>query len=141
MLRISRYIYLVISWLFVVGVVAQVFLVGMIVVAVKMGWDPHIGLGHSLAAPLLLMLITMYLGRLPISMKRLTWLLFGVYVLQADVIIFLRGQAPVLSAFHPVLALVDFALGLTLARRALPLARQSHVLNSFPAKLETSSDQ
>ena len=141
MIRISRYIYLVISWLFVLGVVAQVFLVGMIVVAVKMGWDPHIGLGHTLAAPLLLMLITMYLGRLPVSMKRLTWLLFGVYVLQADVIIFLRGQAPVLSAFHPVLALVDFFLGLTLARRALPLARQSRVPSGIPAKLETFTDQ
>src|SRR5512146_622700 len=134
MVRISRYIYLVISWLFVAGVVTQVFFVGMIIVAVKMGWDPHIGLGHTLAAPLLLMLITMYLGRLPVPMKRLTWLLFGVYVLQADVLIFLRGQAPVLSAFHPVLALVDFFLGLTLARRALPLARQSQVPASIPEK-------
>ena len=140
MIRISRYIYLVISWLFVVGIVAQVFLVGMIVVAVKMGWDPHIGLGHTLAAPLLLMLITMYLGRLAVSMKRLTWVLFGVYVLQADVLIFLRGQAPVLSAFHPVLALVDFALGLTLALRALPLARQSQAPASNPAQINTSSN-
>ena len=141
MIRISRYLYLGISWLFVVGVVAQVFLVGMVVVAVKWGWNPHIGLGHTLAAPLLLMLITMYLGRLPVSMKRLTWLLFGVYVLQADVLIFLRGQAPVLSAFHPVLALVDFALGLTLARRAVPLARQSQIPAGNPAALETSSNR
>lgn len=141
MIRISRYIYLAISWLFVVGVMTQVFLVGMIVVAVKMGWDPHIGLGHTLALPLLLMLITMYLGRLPASMKRLTWLLFGVYVLQADVLIFLRGQAPVLSAFHPVLALVDFALGLTLARRAWPLAIQSQADISLPTTLETSQNR
>jgi hypothetical protein len=77
--------------------VTQVFLAGMVVVAARMGWDNHIGLGHSLAGPLLFMLVTMYLGRLPGSMKRLTWLLFGVYVLQADVLIFLRVQAPVLS--------------------------------------------
>ncbi|HRO91079.1 MAG TPA: hypothetical protein PLC06_11325, partial [Promineifilum sp.] len=71
-----------------------------------------------LALPLLVMLITMYIGKLPGRMKRLTWLLFLVYVLQADVLIFLRVSAPILSAFHPVLALIDFALGLMLARQA-----------------------
>lgn len=125
MIKVSRYIYLAASWLFVAGVVTQVFLAGMVVVAVKMSWDGHIGLGHSLAGPLLLMLISMYLGKLPGPMKLLTWSLFGVYVLQADVLIFLRVQAPVLSAFHPVLALIDFALGWVLARRAWSLVRQT----------------
>lgn len=121
MVRVSRFVYLGAAWLFVAGVAAQVFLAGMVVVAGRMGWDVHRGLGHTLAAPLLFMLVSMYLGRLPGSLKRLTWLLIAAYVLQADVVIFLRGQAPVISAFHPVFALVDFALGLTLARRALPL--------------------
>lgn len=125
MARISRYAYLGFAWLFVIGVLAQVFLAGMVVVARKMGWDAHIGLGHSLGFPLLLMLISMYLGKMPRSVKRLTWLLFGVYFLQADVLIFLRVQAPVLSAFHPVMALLDFALGYALARQAIPLARQA----------------
>ena len=124
MTKIARYIYLVTAWLFAVGVAVQVFLAGMVVVALRMGWGNHVTLGHSLAGPLLVMLVTLYLGRLPGSMKRLTWLLFGVYVLQADVVIFLRFQAPVIAALHPVLALADFALGLALARRAWPLARQ-----------------
>jgi hypothetical protein len=124
MVKIFRYGYLVFSWLFVVGVVLQVFLAGMVVVARQSGWDGHIGLGHSLGGPLILMLISMYAGRLPGSMKRLTWLLFAVYFLQADVLIFLRVEAPVLSALHPVLALADFALGLALARRAWPVAKQ-----------------
>jgi len=118
MARISRFVYLFAAWLFVVGVTVQVFLAGMSVVAQRMGWDTHRGLGHGLAFPLLVMLVTLYLGRLPGSMKWLTWLLFGVYVLQSDVVIFLRLQAPVIAALHPVLALVDFALGLALARRA-----------------------
>jgi len=63
-------------------------------------------------------------------MKRLTWLLFLVYLLQADVLIFLRASAPVLSALHPVLALVDFALGLVLARQAAALARAGEVAES-----------
>lgn len=140
MARISRYVYLAAAWLFVAGVMAQVFLAGMAVVAMALSWEPHIGLGHTLAGPLLVMLVSMYLGRLPRSMKWLTWLLFGAYVLQADVLIFLRFTAPVLSAFHPVMALVDFALGLTLARRAWPLTRPDQGTVSVPAGLETSTD-
>ena len=141
MTKISRYVYLGAAWLFVIGVLTQVFLAGMVVVARQIGWDYHRGLGHFLAAPLLFMLISMYLGRLPGSTKRLTWLLFGAYVLQADVLIFLRVQAPLLSAFHPVMALVDFALGWTLARRALPLTRQIPDAVSVPAGLETTANR
>lgn len=71
------------------------------------------------------MLISMYLSRLPRQMKWLTWLLFLVYVLQADIVIFLEDQVPLIAALHPVLALIDFALGLALARRAWSLVRQS----------------
>jgi len=139
MARISRYVYLVAAWLFVVGVVVQVFLVGMVVVARMLGWDYHISLGHGLAAPLLVMLVAQYPGRLPRQMKSLTWLLFGVYFLQADVVIFLRFQAPVVAAVHPVLALVDFALGLTLAQRAWSLVRQVQMPVSPQTNLEAST--
>ena len=124
MLKGSRWIYLAAAGLFLLGVVTQVFLAGMVVVASRMSWNNHIGLGHTLAGPLLLMLISMYLGRLPGPVKRLTWILFAVYILQADVVIFLSHQAPIVSALHPVLALVDFTLGLALARRAWAVVRQ-----------------
>ena len=122
-MKASRRIYLIFAWLFVVGVVVQVFLAGMAVVAGRWPWANHVTFGHLLAAPLLAMLIAMYVGKLPGRMKRLTWLLFAVYVLQADVLIFMRASAPVLSALHPVLALVDFALGLALARQATAIVR------------------
>jgi hypothetical protein len=122
-MKASRIAYAVLAWLFVAGVMVQVFFAGMAVVARQWPWTNHINLGHSLAAPLLLMLLTMYLGKLPGRMKRLTWLLFAVYVLQADVLIFLRASVPVLSALHPVLALADFALGLVLAREATAVVR------------------
>lgn len=131
MVKAARYTYFGAAVLFLVGVVVQVFLAGMVVVAIRMGWDPHIGLGHSLAGPLLIMLISMYLGKMPGPVKKLTWLQFVVYALQADVIIFLRFQAPVVSALHPVLALVDFALGLALAQKAWGLLRQLTV-DSLP---------
>jgi hypothetical protein len=136
--KASRYIYLVAAWLFVSGVIVQVFLAGMVVVALQIGWNYHGELGHWLAGPLVLMLVCQYPGRLPRRMKQLTWLLFGVYVLQADVIIFLRFQAPVVSALHPVLALVDFVLGLSLARRAWPLTSQGQAPANVLPELETS---
>lgn len=125
MARGARLVYMVTAWLFVVGVLAQVFLAGMVVVAARMGWDNHADLGHALGLPLLVMLVTVYLGRFPGRMKGLTWLLFLVYVMQADVLIFMRDSAPVLAAFHPVLALVDFALGLKLATMARSLAGET----------------
>jgi hypothetical protein len=140
MAKVFRYVYLGAAWLFLVGVVCQVYLAGMTVVARKINWDNHIGLGHIIGGPLILMLLSAYLGQLSGSMKRLTWVLFGVYVLQADVLIFLRVQVPLLSAFHPVLALVDFALGLTLARRAWPLARQELARAGAPANLKTPAE-
>jgi hypothetical protein len=130
-MRISRNLYAIAAWAFVVGVAVQVFLVGMTVVAGQWGWAGHINLGHLLAVPLLVMVVTVFTGKYPTSMKRLTLLLFGVYVLQADVLIFLRVSVPVLSALHPVLALVDFALGALLARRAQAL-RQEPVVNAAP---------
>jgi hypothetical protein len=138
--KVFRYTYLVAACLFLAGVVLQVFLAGMVVVALRMGWDNHIGLGHFLAAPLLVMLVSQYPGRFPRRMKQLTWLLFGVYVLQADIVIFLRAQAPLVSALHPVLALVDFALGLALARRAWPLVKQVQAPAGVLPEMEISAN-
>ena len=123
MVKVTRYIYLVLACLFVIGVVYQVYLAGLVVVASRAGWGDHIGLGHTLAGPLLLMLITQYLARLPRSSKTLTWILFVAYALQADVVIFMRGSAPLVSALHPVLALVDFAIGYALVVRTWRLIK------------------
>ncbi len=113
--------YRILTWLFLAGVLAQVFLAGLVVVAGTSSWESHIGLGHGLGLPLILMVATMYLGGLPRTTKRLTLLLLFIYILhQADVVIFLRDSAPYLAALHPVMALLDFAIGWRLARRTYP---------------------
>ena len=136
-MKVSKFIYSGAAWLFVLGVSVQVFLAGLVVVARKASWNPHIGFGHILAAPLLIMLVSMYIGRIARPLKWMTWLLFVVYALQSDVLIFLRLQAPVISALHPVLALVDFALGITLARRVWLLALQGQEPVKEQSTLET----
>ena len=125
MARLSRMTYLVASLLFLVGIALQVFLAGMVVVALQMGWSSHRDLGYALALPLLVMLLTAYLGRLPRRMKWITWLLFLVYIIQADVLIFLRTSLPIASAFHPVLALVDCVLAVYLTYQAWDMVRRN----------------
>ena len=135
MTKISRFVYLAASSLFLIGVTLQVFLAGMVVVALQGGWASHRDLGHTLALPLLIMLVTAYLSRLPCNMKWLTWLIFGVYVIQADVIIFMRDSMPFVSAFHPVLALVDFVLAASLVYQAWKLVRNAREDRTAPAEL------
>jgi hypothetical protein len=135
MTKVSRIVYLAASTLFLVGVSLQVFLAGMVVVALRTGWGNHRDLGHALALPLLIMLVTAYLGRLPSKMKWMTWLLLGVYIIQADVIIFMRASYPYVSAFHSVLALVDFGLGAFLVYQVWKLVQDDREERPIPTKL------
>ena len=136
MVKISRIVYLAASSLFLFGVAVQVFLAGMVVVAFQMGWSNHRDLGHTLALPLLVMLVSAYLGHLPQKMKWLTWSLFAVYVIQADVLIFMRSSLPVASAFHPVLALLDAVLAGVLVSQAWNLVRATRSEVTAPAKFD-----
>ena len=123
--RISRYIYLVLAWLFVLGILGQVYLVGLSLLGDRPSWPDHIDLGHSIGPLALLMLIFAYVGRLPRSMKLLTWLNFGIYVLIADIVIFMTDSAPKVAALHPVLAFLLFPVAATLAVRITMLVRAS----------------
>ena len=128
-------IYLVSAWVFLAAVVAQVLLVGLVVVARQMSWELHIGFGHMVGVPILPMLITVYLGKLPGNMKRLTWLLFAVFFVQAEVIIFMRDAFPYVAAFHPVLALLDFAIAWNLIKQASALLRSGQPLTKEPIQV------
>ena len=107
------------TWLFIAGVVIQVTLAGLTVVAGQIDWSIHKDLGHIIGLPLYIMAITMYIAKADRPVKRTTWLLLLVFVIQTGVTIFLRfSPAPVvyLSALHPVMALFDFWLALRLLR-------------------------
>lgn len=123
-LRVSYYAYAVATWLFVVGILMQVFLIGLSLLGRQATWQIHIGLGHGLAIAPLLMVVLAYIGRMPRPMKPLTWLALVIYVLLADVVIFMRDSAPLVAAFHPVLAVVLFGITGFLAIRTWRLVRE-----------------
>ncbi len=133
---IFLWIYAISAGLFLTGVVVQVFLAGLVVVARRAGWAYHASLGHILGLFLILMLVTMVPAKLPAGgSRRLTILLFVVYFLQSDVLIFLRETAPYAAALHPVLALIDFWL----AQHLLRLSSRQLRRDTTPDRIEETA--
>lgn len=118
MVKWTRILYLSAAWLFPAAMLIQVFLVGLSLFTGQAYWSTHREVGHSLAVLPLLLVMLAYLGRLPRSEKLLIWLLFGVYLVQAEVFAAIRDAVPLFAAFHPVLALVLFALAILIALRS-----------------------
>lgn len=123
--RIFRYLYLIAAWLFVLGILGQIYLVGLSLLGDRPSWEDHVNLGHTIGGFALLMIIFAYVGRLPRLMKRLTWLNFGIYFLIADIVIFMIDSAAKVAALHPVLAMLLFPVAATLAIRITMIVRAS----------------
>src|SRR5689334_10784445 len=114
----TRIIYLIIAWLFPVAILVQLLFVGLSLFTSQPYWDAHITLGHTIGVLPILLVVLGYLGRLPRRMIILTWLALGTYIIQAEVFAAIRTDAPLFAAFHPVLALVLFALAMFIAWQA-----------------------
>jgi hypothetical protein len=124
----TRIVFFLLAWLFVVGIVIQVYLIGLSLFVTQSSLftrrailDIHIGLGHWIGILPLLMLALALLVRFPRPLKLQTGSLFALYLLQAQVFALTRQDAPVVAALHPVLALLLFILSLATARRSLNL--------------------
>lgn len=124
-LALSRYAYALTAWLFAAGILIQVFLIGLTFLGGQPSLQTHTGLGHGLAVAPLVMIVAAYIGRLPHLMKLFTWIALVVYILLADVVIFMRGSAPIIAALHPVLAVILFGTVGSLAIRISRLIREA----------------
>lgn len=120
--RVGRYAYVGLAWLFVVAVLVQVFLAGLYVFGPTANtWIAvHIMTGHIFELFPVLILVAALVGRLSLRMTLLSLLLLVLYGLQYA---FINLQdvvgSYVVAAFHPVNALLIFALSLALARGSL----------------------
>lgn len=113
-----RIIYAAVAWLFVAGVLTQVFLAGLSIFASRIYWDIHNGLGYTIGFVPMPLIILAILSRLPRATIGLTGLLFVLSIIQT-LLPSMRGEAPVVAALHPVNALAMFWVALALARRSL----------------------
>ena len=135
MVKWTRIIYLIIAWLFPVAILVQVLFVGLSLFTGHSYWDAHIGFGHTIGILPILLVILGYLARLPRRTIILNWLVLGIYLVQAEVFAAIRADVPLFAAFHPVLALVLFALALSLALQARTFVRPA------PVAVSTTSEQ
>ena len=119
----ARYVYLGLVWLYVAGILVQVFLAGMGLFGIPRDFAPHVGLGWLLHLVPILLLIAAAVARVG---SRLIWWNVALLVVQFVQPIFAlaRDDTPVVAAFHPVLALVIFWLAVTIGLKAWRLVRE-----------------
>lgn len=122
----GRYVYAGLVWTYVAGILVQVFLVGMGLFGTAHDFQPHVGLGWLLHLVPILLLIVGAVARVG---ARLLWWNAALLVVQfiQPILATLRQDQPVVAAFHPVLAVIIFWLGVTLGLGALRLAREPAV--------------
>jgi hypothetical protein len=111
-----RYAYLILIWLFLLGVIGQFFLAGYAAFG-GISWEIHQGMGHTVSYPTLLLLVFVFAGWLPRPMPLLTG--FLVLLLVGQIALAMVGDdTPIVGAFHPLNALVIAGLAAHLAWRA-----------------------
>jgi len=119
----ARYTYLGLVWLFLVGIVVQVFLAGMGLFGVPRDFEAHIGLGWLLHLGPVLLLIAAAIAQVG---RRIIW--WNVALLLAvgiqPFLPAMKKDLPFAAALHPVNALIIFWLTLTIGLQAWRLVRQ-----------------
>jgi Family of unknown function (DUF6220) len=117
--RFARVGALVTSSLFALGVLLQVFLAGAGIFVSSSWWALHATLGMSLGLFPLAFLLLARIGHLGRWSLWLGGLVFGLVALQVVLITIPDTLGlPILSALHPVNALVIFGLAVSLIQRA-----------------------
>ncbi len=115
MRSIARTIHLVVAWLFVAGLVIQVFLAGLGVFSGPTSFVTHRDVGYGLSVVPIVLLVAGVLGGLGRRLAVLAVLVFGLFILQS-VFVAMRASAPSIAALHPVNGFLIVLLALIIAR-------------------------
>ena len=113
--KIFRYLYLMLSWIFLAGLVYQMYTAGLAAVARKISWGLHGETGFLLLLLALLQLLLIIPARLP---KPAGWISSGAFVTIMVQVFLLGDRDSAFSALHPVFGLFLFGLAWWLARAA-----------------------
>ena len=116
-MRLARQAHLVLSFLFVGGVVVQVFLAGLGVFDRASMFQTHANWGYLLEIVPLLLLVLAAVGRLGRRQIIYAAALFGMFLLQS-IFVALRGDLPMIAALHPVNGFAILLVGILTAREA-----------------------
>ncbi|MEX0626286.1 MAG: DUF6220 domain-containing protein [Chloroflexota bacterium] len=119
----ARWLFLALVWIYLAGILVQVFLAGTGLFGVAMDFEPHIGLGWILHLVPVLLLIAAAIGRVGRKMLWWTTALLLVQFIQ-PILPSVRADLPWAAALHPVLALIIFWLAFTIGLKAWHLVRE-----------------
>lgn len=119
----ARWLFLALVWIYLAGIVVQVFLAGTGLFGATRDFEAHIGLGWILHLVPVLLLIAAAVGRVG---RQLMWWTTALLVVQfiQPILPSLRADLPWAAALHPVLALIVFWLALTIGLRAWRLVQE-----------------
>ena len=120
MVGAARYVYLVLAWAFVVGVVVQVFFIGLGLFAGSENVELHVTLGWILHLVPLLILAAAALARAG-RRRILEAAALAAVVFVVPILATMRDGSPVLAALHPVGAILAVWLAIVVARGATSL--------------------
>jgi hypothetical protein len=114
---IARTFHLFVSWLFVAGLIAQVFLAGLGVFSSEASFATHRDVGYSLSLIPIVLLVAGLLGGLGRRLALLAVLEFVLFILQS-VFVAMRTSAPAVAALHPLNGFLILLLAIVIARES-----------------------
>jgi Family of unknown function (DUF6220) len=124
MVRGARYAYLGLAWLFLAGVVLQVFFIGLALFVGSENFALHRDFGYILQLVPILVLVAALVARAGRTRILQAVSLVAVIVVFPTLPLF-RDSVPVIAAFHPIGALLGFWIGIVVVRGASSLLRDS----------------
>ncbi|MBS4201757.1 hypothetical protein KHA93_19320 [Bacillus sp. FJAT-49732] len=117
-----RGFFAVLSVMFFIAIICQVFIAGVALFADSSQWAFHKSLVVYFEFIPLVMFVLTFFGGIP---KKLRWHSLGLYVMVAlqYVTVGLSGKVPYVTALHPVIALLLFWLSIAMLRTSLALIK------------------
>jgi hypothetical protein len=111
--------YLLLIWVFVLGVASQAYSAGLAIFGTGSALAMHSSVGWLLALVAILLPVLALLGRFPRSVAVMTFVVLALMFVQVSLVTFVATfRQPALTALHPANALVLFAVALTVGYRA-----------------------
>jgi hypothetical protein len=122
---IARNLHTIVAWLFVAGLVLQVWLAGLGVFQSPTMFETHRSVGYTLSLFAIVLLVLGLLGGMGRRPAILAAVIFGLFILQS-VFVVMRDSTPAVAALHPVNGFLILFL-------AIVLARDSWMMRTAPA--------
>jgi hypothetical protein len=117
MRAIARTVYVVLTWLFVVGLLVQIFLAGRGVFDNPLLFGAHRDFGYVLSIVPILLLVVGLVAGVGRRLSAFAIVAFLLFLLQS-VLVAARDSSPTIAALHPVNGFLLLLIAIEMAREA-----------------------